>query len=226
MRSCIRLNAVAAWRTSVGALRPDRADVAPHAERLGRRGQAADRAHLVAHEQRGDAEQQQRGADQPEHEQVDRAGVQPLARRLHLQHARRAAARGSAPSAGRTSSPCVNGSRTFSSSAAADRRPSGRGCSAAAALRQHRAGLHAACARSNWSPAPCAGSSRGRLGRETVAAVERVGDLAGDAARQPAGDDVEMAAVEHLQRDRLQQHQRQQDDQQAAPEQRARQDAA
>ena len=54
--------------------------------------------------------------------------------------------------------------------------------------------------------------------------LERVGDLAGDGAGQPAGHDVQMAAVEDLQRHGLQQHQRHQDHQQAAAEQRARQE--
>ncbi len=58
-----------------------------------------------------------------------------------------------------------------------------------------------------------------------VEQFQRVGQLGRHAAGQAARHDVEMAAVEHLQGHGLEQDQGQQDHQQAAAEQRARQDA-
>ena len=205
-----------------GALRPDRADIASHAERLGSRRQAPDRAHLIAHEQCGDAEQQHRHADDPEHEDVDRAGVEPLARRVDVQHAFRqlhadqhAAAVGRPVGDERHAEPLAQ-------RAWRGRRPSGRGCWSAA----HRAARRRArCVMSRSNSLAARAQDPGAIGCVRIPAqqLQRVGDLAHDGAGQPARDDVEMAAVEDLQRHRLQQHQRHQDHQQAAPEQRARQ---
>ena len=165
MRSCMRLKAVAAWRTSAAPSGRNLADVAAHAERLGGRGQAADRAHLVAHEQRRDAEQQQRRADHPGDEQVDRAGVKPLARRLDVQHAVRQLHAGSAPIAGRTSQSMVNGSRSFSRQRRARSSSIGPSTFAQAVCPEHRARLDAHLEIELFG-APGAGSSPGPRVRE------------------------------------------------------------
>ena len=62
-----------------GAFGFDGADITAEAEGFGGFGEFADGAHLVAHEERGEAEHQQGGADQPQHEDFKRGGEEALA---------------------------------------------------------------------------------------------------------------------------------------------------
>ena len=87
MRSRMRLKAVPAWRTSLAPSTREIATVAALAEGLGRGGEPADRPHLAAHEQRGDGEEGERGADHPEDQHIGGGAEQPPARRHDLQHA-------------------------------------------------------------------------------------------------------------------------------------------
>ncbi|MEJ1976074.1 MAG: hypothetical protein WDN49_08150 [Acetobacteraceae bacterium] len=57
---------------------------------------------------------------------------------------------------------------------------------------------------------------------EAVHQLDGLRDLAGNGEGEPAGHEVQVAAVEDGERHGLQQHQRQQDDEQAAPKQRVR----
>ena len=70
-----------------GAFRPDRTGIATHAEGLGGRGEAANGTHLVPHEQSGDQEQHARRTDDPDQEDIDRAGVEALAGDPDVEHA-------------------------------------------------------------------------------------------------------------------------------------------
>ena len=100
------------------ALRPDRARVAPHAERLRRPRQPPDRPHLVAHEQGGDHEQQQSAAHHPDHEQPDRPDIEPLARGGDLQHPVGQLDRDVHDTCGSASQSTLNGSPVCASAAA------------------------------------------------------------------------------------------------------------
>src|SRR5262249_4895299 len=62
-------------------------DIAALAEALRRLGEAAQRAHLIAHEERRDAEEDDRGAEHPQHEDVGGRAVKSLARDAHLEDA-------------------------------------------------------------------------------------------------------------------------------------------
>ncbi len=85
-RSFISMKATAARRTSRAPRGPEIRRVAALAEGFGGVGQAQDRADLVAQEDDGDGEQDERGADHPEQEDLGVRGVGRAARREHPHH--------------------------------------------------------------------------------------------------------------------------------------------
>ena len=202
----------------------DEPHVAPHAELLGGARQAADRADLDAHEQRGDGEQEAGAAEQPGQEEVDRADVEALAGGVDREHAAREL--DAEQHLVRVGGP-VHGERT------ADGFAQGGGevvvhraeDVVVAARREHRAGgeMHGQAVVLAGLRDRAGASGRGLVALEQV---DGLGDLAGDRTRQPAGNDVEVAAVEERQRHAFGDQQRDQDDQQRAAEQGAGEDAA
>ena len=202
-----------------GAFRADGADVAAHAEGLGGGGEAADRAHLVAHEQRGDQEQHAGSAHDPEQEDVDRGGVEALHRDGDVQHALVAVGRGRRR--WRVGGP-VHGERQAHHSRRAAAKSSSGGADDVLPLGGGQLG---AWLQMHLQVELVRASCRAPRRHPGIAVhqFQRVGEFGRDVAGEAAGDDVEVAAVEELEGDGLQQDQRQQDHQQAAAEQRARQ---
>ena len=222
MRSCMRLKACRRLAHLAGALRLHRPDIAAEPEGLRRPGQPADRPHLVLHEQDGDAREDQRRAHQPDDEQIERRGEQPLARRLHMQHAVRQlhpdddAARIALP-VGVEGQPYAFPQRVVQVLLQRQQRQAGR------AGDELDAGVLLVGQGEVEPPGGLAEDPGAVLRRLPPHQLDQHRHVAGDAARQPAGDDVEMRAVEQLQRHRLQDQHRHQDDQDGPRQQPARQ---
>ena len=87
MRSRMLMKARAAWRTSVAPSGLKFGTSRPLPRSVGGDGEAAQRAHLVAHEHRGDGQQHQRRAHHPQHEERGGRRREALPRHRDLHHA-------------------------------------------------------------------------------------------------------------------------------------------
>ncbi len=208
------------------ALGLDGAGVAAEAEILRRLGQPANRAHLVLHEQHRDEREQDGGAHHPQHEDDEGGREQALARRLHAQDAlRELDADDDGGGVGRPVR--VEGERRALAQRLLEvalerqQRAPGR----AGGGRVHaRAGLEAE--REAEAPVALAQDERAAILARRLDQVGDEGDVAGEARGEAAGDDIEVAAIEQLERDGLERHERQQHDEHGAAEQPAGKDAA
>jgi len=205
------------------ALGPEVGHVAPLAEGLGRIGEAAYGANLLAHEDGGDGEEDERGADHPQDEDIGGGAEQPPARQLHMQHAvvelhlhldlllqrARVDQELAADEGGE------GGGQLLVHQIVADQ---DRAVRQARLRPEDDLQLHLVLG-DREDPRVMRGA------RIELHRLDHRRDVAGHALRQPPRHRVPVAVVEHPGRHHLQQDQRRHDDHQRAAEQRARQHA-
>ena len=196
---------------------------AAHAESLSGGRDFAQRAHLVAHENRGHQEQQQRRAHDPNDKKIDRPAEQALARNFHMQntirhlHANDHAARIALPIGIKGQAHTfLHGCRQIFL-----KRQQGHGSGAPTGCGKLRASF---ISKGQIKPPGSFAENPGAvlLKRFALQQAHHHGNVTCHARSQAARNHIQVAAIENLQGNRLQQQQRHQNDQQRAAQKPAR----